>query len=330
MQPKVSIIIPVYNSKEFLAECLYSIKVQTYTDFEVLMVNDGSNDGSGGICDVFSREDNRFHAIHQKNNGVSAARNNGLNHVCGEWVLFVDSDDRVEPDYVEKYVSTIDNGIDLIYGGYKSFGEVRGGMTGYSYHDKSCGLSQISDVISMLLVYCTPWGKMFRMSVINDLNLRFEEKLTFSEDRLFIYQYLRGISGVAFFDYCGYQYRVTPGSLMSRPHSKDECVLRLQKLWVAALDIKKQWSLSLLEFMPFFEIHCGLLMSLFAKSKNPIESRLLYKTYLGRFFREEFFESNKAERKIIRRILGKKRTLFSLGYYQLARLLIVIPKVLAK
>ena len=96
---KVSIIVPVYNVKDYLEQCLLSVIYQTLLDIEIIVIDDGSNDGSELICDVFGEKDSRITVIHKENQGLSAARNDGLNLAKGDYVMFVDSDDWVEPDF---------------------------------------------------------------------------------------------------------------------------------------------------------------------------------------------------------------------------------------
>lgn len=103
----VSIIIPVYNVEAYLKECAASIMDQTYTDFEAILVDDGSTDSSGDICDSLKDMDDRFKVIHQKNKGLSGARNTGLTHARGEYICFVDSDDMVSPGYVAEMMDAI-------------------------------------------------------------------------------------------------------------------------------------------------------------------------------------------------------------------------------
>ena len=100
-KPLVSIIVPVYQVIDYVEECVESLLRQTYTNLEILLVDDGSTDGSGEICDEFARRDNRVSVIHQENQGLSAARNAGLDRAMGEYVAFVDSDDAVLPDFIE-------------------------------------------------------------------------------------------------------------------------------------------------------------------------------------------------------------------------------------
>lgn len=108
--PTISIIVPVYNTEQYLPKCLDSIAAQTFTDFEVLMIDDGSTDGSGEICDRYSQSDSRFIVIHQSNQGVSASRNNGLKQARGNYIAFVDSDDYVHPQMLELLYMAIRQG----------------------------------------------------------------------------------------------------------------------------------------------------------------------------------------------------------------------------
>ena len=98
--PKVSIIVPVYNTEKYLRRCLDSIAAQTFTDWECICVDDGSPDAGGAMLDAYARRDARFRVIHQENGGVSRARNAGLDAARGEWIAFVDSDDWVEKLYI--------------------------------------------------------------------------------------------------------------------------------------------------------------------------------------------------------------------------------------
>ena len=105
---KVSVIVPVYNTRGYLARCIESILGQSFSDFELLLVDDGSTDGSGDLCDSFLTKDSRVRVFHLQNGGVSAARNYGIQQAQGEWICFVDSDDEVLKDYLQDMVSAID------------------------------------------------------------------------------------------------------------------------------------------------------------------------------------------------------------------------------
>ena len=106
--PKISVIVPVYNVEKYLHECIDSILAQTFTDFELILVNDGSRDNSGAICDEYANKDKRITIIHQKNQGQAAARNNGVKIARGEWIHFVDSDDLIHPQMLELLYGAVD------------------------------------------------------------------------------------------------------------------------------------------------------------------------------------------------------------------------------
>ncbi len=101
--PKISVIVPVYNVEKYLPRCIDSILAQTFTDFELLLIDDGSRDRSGEICDEYAKKDNRIRIFHKENGGVSSARNIGLDNARGEWLAFIDSDDMVDTDYLTLY-----------------------------------------------------------------------------------------------------------------------------------------------------------------------------------------------------------------------------------
>ena len=110
----ISLIVPVYNVEEYLEECLESIRKQTYQDIEVILINDGSTDGSQAICEYFCQTDKRFRLINQKNQGQSVARNHGVKESLGEYIMFVDSDDVVSLGLLEQLMKYMSNGIDIV------------------------------------------------------------------------------------------------------------------------------------------------------------------------------------------------------------------------
>ena len=107
--PKISVIIPVYNTENYLKECLNSVINQTFKDIEIICVNDGSTDNSLSILEEYARTDSRIKIINQKNQGVSSSRNNGIKSARGEYIMFLDSDDLYKPDLCEKVVEKIDS-----------------------------------------------------------------------------------------------------------------------------------------------------------------------------------------------------------------------------
>ncbi len=114
MMKLISVIVPVYNVKEHIEQCVNSITGQTYKNLEIILVDDGSKDSSGEICDKLAKEDARIHVIHKQNGGVSSARNAGLDYAHGEYIAFVDGDDYIDETMYEKLLSKMDADIDIV------------------------------------------------------------------------------------------------------------------------------------------------------------------------------------------------------------------------
>lgn len=162
---KFSIIIPVYNVKLYIKRCITSVLNQTYKDYEVILVDDGSTDGSGKICDEYVKQDNRIRVIHQKNHGVSVARNVGIQAAIGEILLFLDSDDCYEQNNFLKEIAKVIHGADIVVFNWKEFkhGQKFENCTVREYlsHMKReyiDGVSFLQDVVSMSLY---PWSICF-------------------------------------------------------------------------------------------------------------------------------------------------------------------------
>ena len=135
----ISIIVPVYNTEQYLRRCIDSVLAQTYQDFELLLIDDGSKDSSGAICDEYAAQDTRVRVFHKANGGVSSARNVGLDHARGEWITFVDSDDEVKPNWLDLFCMQISYGVELVSQGLifnnsrssKLIGEIK--VRGFTY-----------------------------------------------------------------------------------------------------------------------------------------------------------------------------------------------------
>ena len=133
--PKLSIIIPIYNSEKYLDECINSILSQEFQDFELILVDDGSSDRSPLICDKYSKQDTRISVIHTKNGGVSKARNHGIERSTGIYIAFVDADDMVNPRmYSTLYNKAIQTNSDLILCGYKEIASSYSKTLSITYH----------------------------------------------------------------------------------------------------------------------------------------------------------------------------------------------------
>ncbi len=206
--PKISIIVPVYNVEQYLLRCIDSILAQTFTDFEVLLVDDGSKDRSGAICDEYAAKDRRVRVFHKPNGGVSSARNVGLENARGEWIGFVDSDDYVKADFLSAFFKQRQDADMLSQGFYSPNWMNKSAMTISEKDEIIDGDSLASFVLRMTktsqIGYL--WCKLFRRQIIEKYSIRFEESVCHMEDRLFVYNYLSHSNRVINSSYDGYVY----------------------------------------------------------------------------------------------------------------------------
>ena len=195
-EPLITIIVPVYQTKPYLCRCVYSLLKQTWKNLEILLVDDGSTDGSGEICEQLRQEDGRLRVIHQENGGLSCARNAGLREAAGRYVGFVDSDDRVEPAmYMELVQAAECHDADLVMCDHKRMlknGDVREVTTSLAagVYDRDALKKSLYPALLMGadLNYgplLQVWNCLYRRSFLEQYGLRFEPEIRWSEDNLF-------------------------------------------------------------------------------------------------------------------------------------------------
>ena len=196
MEPLVSIIVPVYNIKKYLRRCLGSIAGQTFADFECILVDDGSTDGSPAICDEWAAKDGRFRVIHQENGGASAARNAGLKAARAPWLFFIDSDDAISPCALEQVLEVQrQNPNSLVFFAYTlDFGELMKAPDPEAVQRFSV---QDIGVFCEVAPFPTPWGKLLDRGLVERAGLRFDTTLKCYEDRPFMNEYLRRFAAEA-------------------------------------------------------------------------------------------------------------------------------------
>lgn len=194
MQPKISIIVPIYNASSFLGRCLTSILHQTFQDWECITIDDGSTDGSNLICDSFADVDSRFKSLRKNNGGVSSARNLGINHAVGQWILFVDADDVLINDSLETLTSLTNDEIDCVIGGYVTADE-KGNILSSSEEI----IKETVDWEKLPLHFYYPfhgkfygylWNRLMRLEIIKKHNITFREDIHIKEDGLFGVQFV--------------------------------------------------------------------------------------------------------------------------------------------
>ena len=178
--PKISIIVPVYKVEPYIHRCLDSIAAQTFADWECILIDDGSPDNSGAICDEYAAKDNRFKVIHQPNKGVSAARNAGLDTARGEWIGFVDSDDWIEPNmYESMYSCAVHEDVDIVICGFVGKGqEHRKLLTSFKAKKVLFSLRRSFGGYIVL--------RLIKKECLGDI--RFDENTSYMEDTIFSYE----------------------------------------------------------------------------------------------------------------------------------------------
>lgn len=215
---KVSVIIPVYNAEKFIARCVESILSQSFTETEILLIDDGSSDKSFEICKEYAILDSRVISLHKENGGVSSARNYGIEKASGDWILFVDVDDYIDREYIEHFfknpihenILVIQNEYHDCYNGQnqqvKSFIHGSDVALGYFSVKDFCCLSQGLKKSSL-----GPYVKLFSAKIIKENKLRFMEGSAYCEDMLFFIRYLNHCDGIYHIGYTGYHYIITQG-----------------------------------------------------------------------------------------------------------------------
>lgn len=204
--PKVSIIVPVYNVEKYLPECIDSILAQTFTDFELLLIDDGSPDNSGKICDEYAARDSRIRVFHKVNGGVSSARNMGLDNAKGEWITFVDSDDRIVNNCLETCFDTLNkSNVDLLQ--FKHSQTIEYAENNEIYNSPVENKKYIKYYHPVCI-----GGAIFKALIIRDRDIRFRDNLKLGEDQLFIYDFIMNASTMMYLDKELYFYRPNESS----------------------------------------------------------------------------------------------------------------------
>ncbi|MBR3741626.1 MAG: glycosyltransferase family 2 protein [Clostridia bacterium] len=200
MEETISVVVSVYKVKDYLDHCVRTLLEQTYRNYEILLVDDGSPDECGAMCDAWAKKETRIRAYHKPNGGLSSARNFGITHAKGAFIIFPDPDDWVEPQYLEKLMSIREaNHADLSICGNYNF------KSGKEYIWNSAAVPMILNTAEALEMMMRPsafrgfaWNKLYSMKVINDHALRFDEELGMAQDLHFNVRYLQLCRRIAY------------------------------------------------------------------------------------------------------------------------------------
>ena len=217
----ISVVIPVYNVEKYLAECIDSVITQTYTDYEIILVDDGATDLSGGMCDEYAESNTKIRVIHQENGGLSAARNTGLNAAKGDYIYFLDSDDYIEPHTLEYLVTLADqeNSDFVFFDGYVFFDECEEDDSVSRYirketYQSACGRDMLYQLLCNDEYRTAVPLMMFRTDYLKKHDLYFLNGII-HEDELFTFQIYNANGKVAHCHEQLYARRIRPASIMT-------------------------------------------------------------------------------------------------------------------
>lgn len=228
----LSLILPVYQVENYLKQAVTCLLNQDIEDFEIILVDDGSTDTSSQICDDFAKKYDNIFTVHQKNSGVSSARNKGLDIAKGEYIAFLDPDDFVDDDYYNQMLTAINNtDSDIVFSKYKRFYEKSGK---YELVDET-DFEMLNRAPADLLLFFSNtlpdnnqnalmgyvWRSIFKKSIIDKNNIRFNENIAFSEDLLFLLEYLSNTDTCCTIENYGYNYRIRSDSATAVSYKKD-------------------------------------------------------------------------------------------------------------
>lgn len=215
MNEKITIIIPAYNIEKELSRTLDSVLAQTYKNIEVIVVNDGSRDGTGAVMDAYAARDSRIKAIHKENGGVTSARLRGVAEATGEWIGFVDGDDWIEADmYAHLMRNALEHHADISHCGYRMV--FPNGRVDWYYNtgrrveqDHEAGLQ---DLIRGGFVEPALWNKLFRKNLFRNITEQMDYSIKINEDVLMNYYLFKASAKAIYEDFCPYHYVLRSGS----------------------------------------------------------------------------------------------------------------------
>lgn len=293
--PEISVIVPVYNAEKYISRCIDSILSQRIPDFELLLIDDGSTDNSGALCDEYAEKDSRIKVFHQANKGASAARNTGIDIAEGDWIVFVDADDWVDSEYLEslyEHVKSSDGEMFVFQGLIKKH------QQNISLIQLDCSDIDITHNADLLFEkinlfkYCGPCCKILKKEYLK--NIRFNENIIAAEDYDFLIRYLTLCNMVKLSSQVHYFYEHHNNSVSCRLYSFENELSGLKQLkqsFCFFLNIKKS-NMAELQFYKIRSYYTGrLLYSVYSERKSkrhtrlenlkriPVEDILLFKKY---------------------------------------------------
>lgn len=298
---RISIVVPVYNAETYLAKCLDSLVNQSYRDIEIVVVDDGSKDESGIICKNIKEKDSRIKYFYQENQGVSAARNLGIDKSSGDYIMFVDSDDYLDNYAVEKCVAFIEQGCNLICFNFSYLTNSQSVPNAPFVFNQEKILDN-KELVKNLFIpskksslylgyfFRACWGKLFDLKLVREYKIRFPVGMKFSEDAMFVLDFLSKASNVKILDKYLYHYRIHESSAV-QSYKKDfftDVLREYQEIKSRESSFDLDWNCIYLNF--WFERSIAIWRNIQKRGEDSCLRRcaLLYKTlkkepYQGHF-----------------------------------------------
>lgn len=241
-QPKISVIVPVYNVEKYLRRCVDSILAQTFTDFELLLIDDGSTDTSGSICEEYARKYQKVQVWHLLNGGPSRARNFGIEKAVGDYVYFVDSDDWIEPSSLRDFFGNESKEYDVYFQSFVQH-NIDGSVTSDELLERTTVGEDVKDALSYLITnskFGWTWIKILKRSILCEYNIRFDEHCSLQEDELLTLQYCQHIKSLVIRNNANYHYYIYNSSLTRMKRQPMEHIATLRNLCEEAQKYENQ------------------------------------------------------------------------------------------
>lgn len=333
--PLISVIIPVYNCERYLQFCVESLLRQTVQSLEIILVDDGSQDGSAAICDDYVHRDHRVKAVHTRNQGAAAARKTGIDYATGQYVMFVDSDDWLDADYTETLLDcTKQRDPDIVVGLMRGQDE-EGNITEYN-HFFPCGFfenHQLHEVIFRHMLSAMPyytfgiapamWGKLFKYEIARKNMYALETGIVFGEDGCFTYSALLDAESIYIVDSCGYNYRTNSASVTHRFNEKLWSDGEKLRAFLTGLANEKKWNVGtqIDEYMSFV-CNAVVTKAILAGYAESMKGRERLKVYIKHMLPHNLFHNEKFKKSNLR----TKLKFWLIKHYALQILSVIINK----
>lgn len=324
----ISVIIPVFNASRYLPACIESVLAQTYKDFELILINDGSTDDSKEICEFYAQKDKRIRFINKENSGVGHTRNLGIEKAKGERICFIDSDDEVTSDYLESF-NLEDTSADVVYTGI----DIVDVSDNHSIRQVKFEQSILDKIqpseIKRFLPLGYPVGKAYRKSIIQENNLKFPTSISLHEDHVFVLEYLNLVTSIETSDKVTYLYKIdlSNNSLSKKKHPSENLVKASEYLFNSLSKLRDKYNLSIedtAEFNSFcYEPRITALINLYSENLRPKERRRIIKSVLsGQYNINELYLNGGSKGKLVKMIYNGMPLFFADGlFYLLAKLI---------